>query len=151
MIFYKTIISEVKFRLILNLVQCSFQRNVTWGKISRNFFIDGLQTPFTDKPFASWMILNLLIRNNSGGTLIKKSHKTNLKTFAAGVFSGMCDLLSPDIKKGLIIEKNSAQDKFIAQSTLYLGHLPWLAILYFQSVSGILYFDSVDISLFFQA
>ena len=25
----------------------------------------------------------------------------------------MCDLLSPDIKKGLMAEKNSAQDKFI--------------------------------------
>ena len=25
----------------------------------------------------------------------------------------MCDLLSPDIKKGLMAEKNSVQDKFI--------------------------------------
>ena len=36
----------------------------------------------------------------------------------------MCDLLSPDIKKGLIAEKTSAQDKFIPRSSLYLGHFP---------------------------
>ena len=46
-------------------------------------------------------------------TLVKWSDKTNLKIFAAGVFLGMCDLLSPDIKKGLMAEKNYAQDKFI--------------------------------------
>ena len=44
--------------------------------------------------------------------------------FAAGVFSGMCDLLSSDIKKGLIVEKTFAQDKFIPRSSLYLGYLP---------------------------
>ena len=73
------------------------------------------------------MIVKLLVRNKWAGrllTLVKRSHKTNLKVFAAGVFSGMCNLLSPDIKKGLIAEKNSAQDKFIPQSTLYLGHFP---------------------------
>ena len=62
------------------------------------------------------MIVNLLVRNNRGGcllTLVKRSHKTNLKIFAAGVFLGMCDLLSPDIKKGLMAEKKYAQDKFI--------------------------------------
>ena len=73
MIFYNTITSEVKFRLILNSVQCSFQRNVKWGQVSGTFFIDGLQTPYADKPFASWMVVNLLVRNDRGGTLINLS------------------------------------------------------------------------------
>ena len=59
------------------------------------------------------MMVNLLARNDRGGMLINLSKKVTQNSFAAGVFSGMCDLLSPDIKKGLIAEKNSAQNKFI--------------------------------------
>ena len=71
------------------------------------------------------MIVNLLVRNNRGETLINLSKKLpqyKPENFAACVFSGMCDLLSPDIKKGLIAEKNSAQEKFTPRSSLYLGH-----------------------------
>ena len=56
--------------------------------------------------------------------------------FAAGVFSGMCDLLSSDIKKELIVEKTFAQDKFIPRSSLYLGYLPWLVYCIFSRFSG---------------
>ena len=70
------------------------------------------------------MMVNLLARNDRGGMLINLSKKVTQNSFAAGVFSGMCDLLSPDIKKGLIAEKNSAQDKFIPRSSLYFGHFP---------------------------
>ena len=135
MIFYKTITSEVKFRLILNLVQCSFQRNVKWGQVCGTFFIDGLQTPFTDKPFASWMIVNLLVWKKRGGTLINLSKKVTQnkpEIFCCRCVSSMCDLLSPDNKKRLIAKKNSAQDKFIARSSLLLGHFPWIVMLYFQ-------------------
>ena len=117
-----------------------------------NFFIDGRQTPFTDEPFASWMIVNLLVRSNRGGTLINLSKKVTQnkpENFCCRCVLRYCDPLSPDIKKGLIAEKNSAQDKFIPRYCLYLGNFPWLVILYFQSIFKILYFHSVDISLFF--
>ena len=58
------------------------------------------------------MIVNVLVRNNRGETLInlsKKLPQNKPENFAACVFSGMCDLLSSDIKKRLIAEKNSAQ------------------------------------------
>ena len=149
MIFYKRMTSEVKFRLILISVQCSSQRNVKWGQASGTFFIDGLQTPFTDKPFASWMIVNLLVRNNRGGRLINLTKKVTQNK--PEIFCCRCVFRYVwSIVTRLIAEKNSAQDKFIPRFSLYLRHFPWLVILYIQSIFRILYFHPVNISLLFQ-
>ena len=100
------------------------------------------------------MIVNLLVRNNRGGcllTLVKRSHKTNLKIFAAGVFLGMCDLLSPDIEKELIAKKSFAQDKFIPRSSLRIWDILCdLSCCIFSKFSGYCIFNPWIFLCFFR-